>query len=77
METLFSLPSLSEQSPAWFDVSQAFFKPRLVPPIAGVFLWGGLSVALVLAHCAGAASSRDWFLPRNSWLEAAPARYLN
>jgi hypothetical protein len=38
METRVSLSSLSEQSPAWFDVSQAFFEPRLVPPIAGVFL---------------------------------------
>ena len=38
METLVSLSSLSEQSPVWFDVSQAFLEPRLVPPIAGVFL---------------------------------------
>ena len=40
METLVSLSSLSEQSPVWFDVSQAFLEPRLVPPIAGVFLCG-------------------------------------
>ena len=59
METLVSLSSLSEQSPVWFDVSQAFLEPRLVPPIAGVFLYLKAEFTLIIRNGVGAACSRE------------------
>ena len=72
METQVSLSSLSEQSPAWFDVSQAFYEPRLVPPIAGVFLCKALKFTAALAVYGMAASPSHSSSTRCS--SSAPSR---